>query len=454
MSSDTETREQQANTFTVQRIEKYYDFLKGPARKCHTVDAYGGAGSGKSMAIVQELLDRMIDEPGCRILVARRSGPALQRTTWQMTLDVLKSYGLREGVDYVLNRSERALHMGSSIMWFASMDERSDQAEKIKSLNINYCYIEESEELSWNDFAQIKLRLRYPNKSGHANQVLLSHNPTDEFHWTKTEVIDHADGKGISVLHSTYRDNPFLPEDYKRELERLQDVDLAYYRIYALGQYAVVKNLIYSNYVVDSVLPDVTPLAYGLDFGFNNPSALVEVRVRDGELYLRQLVYESGLTNSVLIERLNSVISARFKLVVPVYADSAEPARIVEIRRAGYDIRAADKDVMRGIDLVKRYKLHIGADSPDLLKEVRSYKWREDRNGRVLEEPVKLNDHLADALRYACASGIALSSGPTFKRPSVKRSGQDGPFASADKNPRRMQFFDVGSRPPDYHYFR
>jgi len=94
---------------------------------------------------------------------------------------------------------------------------------------------------------------------------------------------------------------------------------------------------------------------------------------------------------------------------IPIYADSAEPNRIEEIASAGYNIYPADKSVKDGIDYVKRKKKHIHRESHNLIKELKFYKWKTDRNGNIEDEPVKFNDHGCDALRYGCYTDYKMN---------------------------------------------
>jgi phage terminase large subunit len=136
---------------------------------------------------------------------------------------------------------------------------------------------------------------------------------------------------------------------------------------------------------------------YGIDFGFNNQSAIVELYLYENALYLKELLYQSHLTNADLITKLKEL---KIPQDAPIYADAAEPQRIEEIYSAGWNIKPADKSVKDGIDFLKRYRLHIDPNSANILNEIRAYSYRKDKNGQVLEEPVKFRDHLMDAARY------------------------------------------------------
>jgi len=271
-----------------------------------------------------------------------------------------------------------------------------DDPEKIKSAEFNYIWGEEATEFTIDDYQQLNLRAR--RKNDIQNQLFYSFNPIDAFHWLKADIIDKLNDS-LGILLSNYRDNPFLSKDYIDELEALKFQDATYYQVYTKGEWGILKNLIYSNWDVVDSLPDKEDSFYGLDFGFNNPSALIECKFIDGEIYLRELIYETHLTNSELIERMKQVI---FNPSSPIYADCAEPQRIQEIYNTQrFNIKESNKSVKDGIDYVKRYKLHIHKDSANLIKEIQGYKWKEDKNSNIFDEPVKFNDHALDATRYA-----------------------------------------------------
>jgi phage terminase large subunit len=137
---------------------------------------------------------------------------------------------------------------------------------------------------------------------------------------------------------------------------------------------------------------------YGLDFGFNNPTALLEVGIKDQEYYLTQKLYRTKLTNTELIQQLEQL---KINKSAVIYADSAEPARIQEILQAGYNIHQAEKNVKDGIDYCKNCVFYTCVENEDLNKERQSYRWRENKLGQILDEPEKFDDHLMDALRYA-----------------------------------------------------
>jgi len=370
----------------------------------------GGARSGKSYSILQLLLQLFLNEDHKEILIARKTLPSLRITAYKVFVQLLHDYGFYGRCTH--NKTNLTIKYRDSTVYFLSIDD----PEKIKSTEFNYIFLEEANEFAYNDFMILWTRLSARTVVSQPNRMFLALNPSDEWSWVhqKVQGWDNA-----QVIHSTYLDNPFLDASYRLILEDLKDTDPELYQVYALGEYATLSNIIYRNYVVDKVFPpEFHDVYYGLDFGFNHPAALSCVADLDGELYLSEVIFETHLTNQDLID-LMGVLGVCKK--APIYADSAEPARIEEIYRAGYNIHPAEKKVTDGIDSVKRFKLHIHKDSVNLIKEFRAYKWKMDKNGNILDEPVKFNDDLCDATRYAVHSH---GSAPDSSRFSVVSSSR------------------------------
>ncbi|HEY1037147.1 MAG TPA: PBSX family phage terminase large subunit, partial [Candidatus Paceibacterota bacterium] len=191
-------------------------------------------------------------------------------------------------------------------------------------------------------------------------------------------------------------DNPFLDENTISEIEQYKELDENYWNIYGLGQRGVNSATIYPNWKLCDDIPEDADRFYGLDFGYNNKTALIDIGEKDKDNYADELIYESHLTNSMLIERMNEMGIDKNR---PIYADAAEKQRIEEIKAAGYNIISADKEVEKGIDSVKSSKFYITKRSVNMQKEARSYMWKQ-KDGKILDEPVKANDHAMDAVRY------------------------------------------------------
>jgi phage terminase large subunit len=293
----------------------------------------------------------------------------------------LKEQGLYSESNH--NKTEHSYKLGDNEVEFVSIDE----PQKIRGRKRTYLWINEANELTYEDFRQLNLRTE--------KKVYLDYNPSDEFHWIYDKVIPRKD---CLFIQSTYLDNPFLDDALVKEIEMLKEADPNYWKIYGLGERGTNEAAIYTHWQYCDKIPDnVDEIIYGLDFGFNNKTALVRVGIKDQDHYCQELLYESHLTNSDLIERLKDL---KIEDDYPIYADSAEPQRIEEINKAGFYCLPANKDVKKGIDTIKSHGFYITKDSPNLQKEVKSYKWKQ-KDERILDEPVKFNDHLLDGARYA-----------------------------------------------------
>jgi len=384
----------------VPRNEKQFRYLMETiARKNLLV---GSAASGKSWSVAQHLLfDMALQRSGLRFLIVRKTLPALKKSCWLLFQDMLAEYTIGHGK----NKSDLTLDINGNTFFFCSLDD----VEKLKSIEgINYVWGEEATEFTFNDYTQLNLRCRGKNP-GHKNQLFFTFNPIDESSFLKP-LTENIEGD-LSVLHTTYLDNRFVEQDYIDTLEDLINQDETYYKIYTLGQWASPEHIIYTNWVIVEDLPEkIDSLEYGLDFGYNNPTALIALADSDQDLYIDEVIYETKLTNNDLIEKLALLGVSKD---APIRADSAEPQRIEEIYQAGYNIFPVAKgkgSVSSGINRVKSRKMHVTKRSTNVVTEFRGYKWRQDKNGNILDEPVKFRDHAMDGIRY----GSSESSNQVF----------------------------------------
>ena len=187
-------------------------------------------------------------------------------------------------------------------------------------------------------------------------------------------------------------------------MESLKEQDMNLWNIYGEGILGVLKNLIYSNYEIisDEEWPEVfDEVFYGLDFGYANETALLEIGLRDGEIYERELVYERRMKNADRIERMESL---EIDHNAEIFADPSEPEHIDEIHHAGFNIKPAKNRVSPGINCVNTKRPKILGSSLNLISEKKKYMRKEDKDGNVLEDPVKAFDHLMDAERYGLFS--------------------------------------------------
>ncbi|MBU2527679.1 MAG: PBSX family phage terminase large subunit [Bacteroidetes bacterium] len=385
--------------------EKFFPAFKSKAR---WLVLYGGAGSGKSVFTAQKLLIRLIKEPGHNFLVVRKVGRTIRHSCFALLRDTIaewdmtKLFKIRESMDFTF------LPNGGQI--FTS---GLDDVEKLKSVHrVTGVWGEEATEWSLNDLRQTNLRLR--GVMPYYKQIVLTFNPIFGTAAHKMFFIEPPP-KNSYIEHSTYRDNKFIDDEYRRELEGYADIDSAFHQIYAKGEFAELKGKIYARYKV--IPKEQYPVHYqhkyyGLDFGYTNPSVLLDIGYSDPyKLYFKQMIHEAELTNSDLIKRMDEL---KIDKRQPMYADSSEPDRIAEIADAGYLIYPAQKDVADGIDFCMRFDIFSCDDNIESNREFSTYKWREDAAGNTVDGvPVKKWDHAPDALRYGTYTHLREVLGKT-----------------------------------------
>jgi phage terminase large subunit len=341
----------------------------------------GGTGSSKTYSIAQLFIVLGLQNQGKMFSIVRKSMPTLRATAMRDFMNLLLEYGLYSEDNH--NKTQAIYNLNGNQFEFFGLDE----PQKVRSRRRDYLWLNEGNEMTLESFRQLNMRT--------SERVYIDFNPSDEFHWIYDEVLIRPDAE---MIKSTYRDNPFLPELVVKEIERYKEVDSNYWNIYGLGERGVSSVRIFTNFEMIEQFPD-SDYMYGLDFGFNHPTALVKVAILDDEIYAEELIYESGLTNSDLIKKMEELKVSKSKYLV---ADSEDTARIEEIRRAGFNVKPAKKgsgSVGAGIDLIKRRKVYLTGNSPNLLKESRVYSWK-TKGEEILDEPVKTNDDGMDALRY------------------------------------------------------
>lgn len=354
--------------------------LESKARICVN---QGGTRSGKTYGICQKYIVLAVQEPKPEVYtICRKTLPALKGSVLRDFKKILEDEGWWNDKNF--NKSELIYRLGNVEIEFISVD----QAEKIRGRKRKHLFINEANELTLEEYRQLALRT--------TEQITLDYNPSDEFHWIYDHVLTRPD---CDFIQSTYLDNPFLDETTIKEIEQYKNLDPNFWRIFGLGERGISEAKVFSNWSLVDKMPEGDTI-YGLDFGYNHPTALIEIVIRDEGIYLNEKLYEQHLTNDDLINRLG-------KIDKMIYPDPAEPQRIEELARAGYAMGQVDKgqgSVKMGIDFMKRHKLFITKSSTNLLKEIKHYSWKVDKNGVKLDEPVKINDHALDATRYAIYS--------------------------------------------------
>ena len=363
---------------------------------------YGGAGSGKSVFLGQKLVIKGMSEKR-KILVIRKFGTTLKDSVFQLIIDTLKKFKIYD--DCKINLSTYTIVLpNDTVFLFKGLDD----PEKIKSItDITDIWCEEATELSEEDFSQLDLRLR---ASAPNLQIYCSFNPTSKLNWVyKRWFAEDAvvDEDTTMILHTTYRDNRFLPEDYVKALEDKARTNPNYYKVYTLGQFTTLDKLVFYNWRVESFNHEETPgqLLVGLDFGFINDISALSAALLDEEnkkIYVFKTWGATGKTNQELADIITTLGFSKSIII----ADSAEKKSIEEIKRAGISkIRPATKgpdSVIHGIQQLQNYEIIIHPDCVGLIEEMNNYTWVKDKlTGEYTNKPVDMNNHYIDSLRYS-----------------------------------------------------
>lgn len=352
------------------------------------------AGAGKSYLVWQVLVQNILD--WVRIGAFRKVRSSLRASCFQLMKDITVWWDLDEEIDIRESLSFRHYESGGfcNMFWL-------DDPEKIKSIaGIDWIRIEESTELTYEDFWQLDLRLRWWKN----HKIISSFNPVSDKHWLKTEIKDHPKKREWSVwIEKTARDNKFVGADYLARLESLKETNPSMYRVYTQNKWwQWIKGQIFTD--CKSFDWDIDPDIMGLDFGFNHPTALSYLKfVDDAEktkLYIQEKLYKTELTGPLIIEEFGKVWVPKDVLIV---ADNARPELIQQIKNAGYKIIPCEKgkgSIQDWISKVQEFDLYI--NWANMEKEASGYVWKLDKNGKSLEVPVDALNHLWDWVRYAC----------------------------------------------------
>lgn len=360
----------------------------------------GGTRSGKTYNILLYIIFHYCQEnKGKTITICRKTFPAVRSSVMRDFIEILKVHKKYNEANH--NKSNSEYNLDGNLVEFISVD----QPQKIRGRKREFLFINEANELDYEDWQQLVFRT--------TEKIVVDYNPSDEYHWLYDKVLTRDD---VEFYKTTYLDNKFLDTSIVKEIERLKETDEQYWQIYGLGEKGISKATIFNYAEVPHIPHDAELVSYGADAGYtNDPSTLCSVYKKDHNLYIKEHLYRTMMTTKDLSDHFKQEGVGRNT----IYFDAAEPRLIEELRRMGHNIQPSLKgknSIAAGIDLLKRYKIHLVSDSDNLIMEFRNYKWLEDRSGKLTNTPIDKNNHLIDAVRYATYS---IMSRPNFGRYTV-----------------------------------
>ena len=380
----------------VHRSKKRYIALKG------------SAGSGKSVDTAQQYLIRLLKDKGRNLVCIRKSDVTNRDSTYAELTGAIYRLGLEKYFECRLSPLQIRCINGNMIIFRGVNDEK--QREKLKSITfqkgkLTDVWIEEATELTQSDFEIIDDRLRGNLPSGQFYQIKMTFNPVNKNHWIKKQFFDRQDENTLTC-HSSYLDNRFIDDAYKVRMQRRKEVDPDGYRIYGLGDWGEIGGLVLKNWEVADISQnanDYDDVAIGQDFGFNHANAILQLAIKDDDIYILKEIYVYEKDTSEIID-----IADTMDLVGKMWCDSAEPDRIKTWKKAGYKAEGVTKEKTTGqkyqatqIDWLKRRKIYIHPSCVNTMREIEQWKWkRDEQSGKYLDEPVPFFDDAMAALRY------------------------------------------------------
>ena len=357
----------------------------------------GGARSGKSFAMIQKIAIWLYTGQisGGYVAVGsftaiRLTFPALRTTVYREFIDYLFQVDWYKYIDH--RKSIHEFHYGKRFVSFTPADD----PQKLRGRKHTFVLFEECNDVDFESFNQVEMRTD--------KQIFLTTNPSGH-PWVRTEIED----KRMDLINdvyldiSTYKDNPFLDKNIVNTIENLKYTDKALYEIYALGAWTELKGVIFPNFEIVKKIP-TGKIFFGVDFGWNSPTAAVKVTLSGDNMYIESIIHEREMTlDAMAIMLLKECGHSK------VYCDSAEPRSIYELKKRGVNAKSAKKgrdSIRQGLTFMRQHKIHVHEEAVDCIDEFRKYKWQENSDGVILDKPIDQFDHCADACRYAISSAL------------------------------------------------
>lgn len=355
----------------------------------------GGSSSGKSYGTVQLLIYLAFSQM-LRVSIVSHSLPHLKRGCIRDFKLIMQHWNLWDENNWSATNFVYTFPHNQSYIEFIGLEDE----QKARGPRRDVLFVNEANLIRKEVFDQLAMRT--------TGVKILDLNPADFQCWC----YDIADKKENLKIHSTYKNNlKNLSQSQIEYIESYKDLpDDFMWKVYGLGERGAAKELIFTNWKIVSELPNKGEVFYGLDFGFTAPMAMTKVELYDGQIYVEEILYKSGMTITDLANYIKTLGIGR----ATVYCDTAEPKSIEELIRFGINAKKSDKDVWAGILAVKSFALSVTKNSVNLQKELSSYKWRKDSNDNVLEEPIKMHDHLIDSMRYAIHTHTTIAKKEFF----------------------------------------
>lgn len=373
---------------------------------------FGGSSSGKSFFITDKIVIDTIN--GCNWLCCRNVAKTIRNSVFNEVVKSISSMGVTKY--FRINKSDMVItcKLNKRQILFCGLDD----PEKVKSITpqdgvLERIFIEEATEVKRDSYLQLKKRLR--GRSTKSKHILMAFNPILKSHWIYKDFFGKwEDGKNkyedkdVTILKTTYKDNLFLTKEDRELLEN--ETDPYFYNVYTLGNWGVLGHVIFKNWCVENLkdlIPKFDKIRNGMDFGYSSdPNALIKTHIDKArkKVYVYNEHYQAGMSDEELVKVSKKMFGREY-----VTCDSAEPKTIDFLVMNGVNAVPAVKggdSILRGIRYLQGFEIVIHTECQNFKNEIEQYHWKEDKYGNAMADPVDKDNHLIDALRYACESDM------------------------------------------------
>ena len=356
----------------------------------------GGTSAGKTFGILPILIDRCIRTPNTETSVVSESIPHLRRGAMKDFLKIMIATNRFRDSQWNRSALKYTFTNGSYIEFFSV-----EQPDKLRGARRSVLYVNEANNVPFEAYTQLSIRT--------SGDIWIDFNPTANF-WAHKEVVGNDDADFITL---TYKDNEALPETIVADIEAAQHKAKTstywanWWKVYGLGQIGSLDGVCIPDWKEIKQLPtEARLLCGGMDFGYqNDPSTYIRLYKYNDAYIFDELVYQKKLLNIDISNILNQL-----EIDEIIYADSAEPKSIAELRTYRHKILPCKKgkdSIVYGVNLINQNKIFVTSRSKNLIKELQSYTWMKDREGNTINKPIDAFNHCIDAARYAITSQLS-----------------------------------------------